>query len=100
MYTLATKLPTCITSPGNWIEVAERLGYGRDHIQEFIHKSKCDGQHPGYLMLMDWSSEEIGRSVYVLRETLKQCGRSDCGQYLHDKVKGRALITVDTHGDW
>ncbi|XP_069141307.1 uncharacterized protein [Argopecten irradians] len=93
LYQLSLKLQN--TTRGNWASLAEVLGYARDKIDEFDHQSAAEYKPPGYLVLRDWTKQERGRSIYVLLESLKQCGRLDCVVFLEQEVKN--LLSMKLH---
>ncbi|OWF43999.1 uncharacterized protein LOC110458959 [Mizuhopecten yessoensis] len=93
LYQLSLKLQN--TSRGNWASLAEIMGYSRDKIDEFDHQSTAEYKPPGYLVLRDWTKQERGRSLYVLLESLKQCGRFDCVAFLEQEIKN--LLSMKLH---
>ncbi|XP_060075633.1 uncharacterized protein LOC132555295 [Ylistrum balloti] len=93
LYQLSLKLQN--VTRGNWASLAEIMGYSRDKIDEFEHQSTAEYKPPGYLVLRDWTKQERGRSIYVLLETLKECGRLDCVTFLEQKIKN--LVSMKLH---
>ncbi|XP_033744555.1 uncharacterized protein LOC117330397 [Pecten maximus] len=93
LYQLSLKLQNM--TRGNWASLAEIMGYSRDKIDEFDHQSTAEYKPPGYLVLRDWTKQERGRSIYVLLESLKQCGRLDCVVFLEQAIKN--LLSMKLH---
>ncbi|XP_062585720.1 uncharacterized protein LOC134247361 [Saccostrea cucullata] len=72
---------------GDWIHVAELLGFSQQHIENFEVQSNIQRESAGFLMLMEWRGHEDCSSLFILRDTLWSCGRYDCVTLLDRKIE-------------
>lgn len=82
---------------GDWIHVAELLGFSREQIENLEAWSKSKHEPPGFLMLMEWCKHEYSSSLFILRDTLWSCGRHDCVSLLDGKIEGKNKESALTH---
>lgn len=74
---------------GDWVHLAELLGFSRQQIDHFEVRSTIQREPPGFLMLMEWRSHEDRSTLFILRDTLWTCGRHDCVSFLDRRVEGK-----------
>jgi hypothetical protein len=79
---------------GDWIRVAELLGFSREQIENLEVRSNIQREPPGFLMLMDWRSHEDSSTLFILRDTLWSCGRHDCVSLLDRTIEGKNSVTA------
>lgn len=72
---------------GDWVHLAELLGFSRQQIDHFEVRSHIQRELPGFLMLMEWRSHEDRSTLFILRDTLWTCGRHDCVTFLDRRVE-------------
>lgn len=72
---------------GDWVHLAELLGFSRQQIDHFEVRSHIQREPPGFLMLMEWRSHEDRSTLFILRDTLWTCGRHDCVTFLDRRVE-------------
>ncbi|XP_061195421.1 uncharacterized protein LOC133203671 [Saccostrea echinata] len=72
---------------GDWVHVAELLGFSQQHIENFEVKSNIQRESAGFLMLMEWRGHEDCSTLFILRDTLWSCGRYDCVTWLDQKIE-------------
>ena len=75
---------------GDWIHLAELLGFSRQQIDNFEIRASIQREPPGFLMLMEWRSHEDTSTLFILRDVLWTCGRHDCVNILDRNVEGKA----------
>lgn len=79
---------------GDWVHLAELLGFSRQQIDHFEVRSHIQREPPGFLMLMEWRSHEDRSTLFILRDTLWTCGRHDCVTFLDRRVEGKNTDSI------